>query len=124
MSPVLSSNLHGAAERAALRRALQYSAGSLLLIGALIAYCELGSLVRGLPPAGLRSSVPWALQVALPWIVIGAAFGRLRSRLLGNGVAVIRSGLWIAAVVFGIAAFALLGETAVRALTGAVDVLA
>ena len=124
MSSVPGSGPYRAAERVALRRALPYAAGSVLLIGALIAYCELGSLVRGLPPAGLRSSAPWALQTALPWIVIGAIFGPLRSRLPSNGGDVIRSGLWIAAVVLGIAAFALLGETLVRALTGAADIFA
>jgi hypothetical protein len=76
-----------------------------------------GIAARG--PAELR---PWALQTALPWIVIGAVFGWLRSRIPGNGGDVIRSGLSIAAVVFGIAAFALLGEPLVRALTGAADV--
>jgi len=124
MSSALGSDLHRADDRVMLRRILQYSIGSLLFVAVLIAYCELGSVLRGLPPAGLRSSGPWALQVALPWIIIGIAMGALSSHVAGNRAATIRSGLWICAVVFGMAAFALLGETFVRALTGAPDVFA
>ncbi len=116
--------LHQAADRVTPRRALQYVIASLLFVTALIAYCELGSVARGLPSPGLRSSGPWALQVAVPWIIIGAVVGGLFSRVVGNKAAVIRSSLWIAAAVFGIAAFALAGETLLRAIAGTPDLFA
>jgi hypothetical protein len=106
------------------RRALQYAIASLLFITALIAYCVLGSVLRGLPPPSLRSAGSWALQVAVPWILIGAVVGGLSSRVAGNRTALIRSSLWIAAAILGIAAFALLGEASLRAIAGAPDLFA
>jgi DNA-binding LytR/AlgR family response regulator len=103
---------------------LRFGIGSVLFVAALIAYCELGSVLRGLPPAGLQSSAPWALQVAIPWIIIGAAVGGLSSRLSANRAALIRTALWIGAAVFGIAALALLGETLLRAVSGVPDLFA
>ena len=111
-------------DRVTLRRSLQYAIGSLLFVIALIIYCELGSVLRGLHSPGLRSSGPWALQVAVPWIIIGAIVGVLTSRVAVNRAAMIRSSLWMAAAVLGIAAFALAGETLLRAIAGAPDLFA
>jgi hypothetical protein len=105
-------------------RTLPYAIGSLLFITSLIFYCELGSVFRGLPSPGLQTSGPWALQVAVPWIIIGAVAVGLGSRIAGDGAALIRSGLWIGGAVLGIAALALLGETLLRAVSGVTDLFA
>jgi LytTr DNA-binding domain len=55
--------------------------GSAALIAALIAYCELCSLVYGEPAVGLRTSWVWALQASAGWIIVGAALGAFGERL-------------------------------------------
>ena len=62
-------------------RAPAWLLGYVAVLGALVAYCELCTIVNGLPPPGLDVSGAWALQVSSGWIVVGAAIGAFGSRL-------------------------------------------
>ncbi len=94
----------------ASRRPIRYAIGSFAVLLLLIGYCELCSVVRGLPAPGLRISGSWALQVWLPWLVIGATFGTFGQRIADHRIAHIYPRAVMAAVIAGVAAFAVSSE--------------
>ena len=89
-----------------LRRFVRYAfrsvAGMLLLIG----YCELCSVIKGVPSPGLLISGSWALQVTLPWLIIGATFGTFGQRIVDHRLARTYLRAAMAAVIASVAAFA------------------
>jgi DNA-binding LytR/AlgR family response regulator len=94
----------------ASRRLLRYVLISFMGLLLLVGYCELCSLVRGMPAPGLRISGSWALQVWLPWLVIGATFGTFGQRIADHRVAYTHPRASIAAVIIGAGAFAVSSE--------------
>lgn len=100
------------------RRVYRYALSGVALVFALIAYCELCSVIVGMPPPGLRISAPWALQVALPWIAIGSAFGMYADRMAASRIASSYPRTLIAAVILTGAAVALGLEALLMELRG------
>lgn len=92
--------------------------GSVLLFAALAAYCEVCTVIAGLPRPGIAVSAPWALQITAGWAIVGAVLGTYGERLIQ--VRVVRA--WplssAAIAVFAIAAFALASEMAIAAVRG------
>ena len=92
--------------------------GSLILFVALAVYCEVCTILAGLPRAGIAGSAPWALQITVGWAIIGAVLATYGERV-GESRAVrawpIVSG---AIAVLTIAAFALASEMAIAVLRG------
>jgi hypothetical protein len=108
----LANSLFGA------RRALRLVLGNVALVGVLVAYCELCSVLNGTPAPGLCISVPWAIQVSLGWIIIGASLGTLGERVVTMRYASSHPRAFILAAVLAIAAFAVLCEMMLVELTG------
>lgn len=104
--------------------------GSCALLLALIAYCELCSLVHGEPTVGARISAVWALQAGGGWIGVGAAFALFGDRVAGSQFGRKRACALAALVVIGGAAGAVLTEAWIAyalegaPLTGASDSIA
>ena len=94
----------------ASRRLLRYVLISCTALLLLVGYCELCSLIRGLPAPGLRISGSWALQVWLPWLVIGATFGTFGQRIADHRIAYTHPRTLIAAVIIGAGAFGVSSE--------------
>jgi hypothetical protein len=101
-----------------LRGLLGYFLVSLVLVVSLIAYCELCSVIMGLPAPGLLITAPWALQVSLPWMVVGAVFGTFGRRVAESRSASTHPRILIATVIVGVGVFALLFETLLAVLRG------
>lgn len=81
-----------------------------ILASALIAWCELHSLVTGMRLPGLHVSGPWALQVSTGWIVAAAALSLLGPRLAGSASGRAHPYAAITVGIVIIAAFTLLCE--------------
>lgn len=92
------------------RRLLRYAIGSFAALALLIGYCELCSVVRGLPSPGLKISGSWALQVWLPWLVIGATFGTVGQHIVDHRLARTYPRTTMVAVIVSVAAFAVSAE--------------
>jgi DNA-binding LytR/AlgR family response regulator len=92
------------------RRLMRYALGSFAALLLLIAYCELCSVVRGLPSPGLKISGSWALHVWLPWLVIGATFGTFGQRIVEHRIAHAHPRLVMAVVIASVGAFAVSAE--------------
>jgi LytTr DNA-binding domain len=81
------------------------------LIGALITYCELCSVVTGAPLAGIAVSAPWALRVSVGWILVGTVFAAFGRRIADSRLASDHPAATILGSTFGIAILALSFET-------------
>ena len=99
-----------------MRRALRL--GSLALIPVLVAYCELCSIVDGLPAPGLGVSGPWAVQVSIGWLLAGAFLGTFGERLAETRMALLWPRAAMLSAVLVIAAFALSCEMLLLSLRG------
>jgi hypothetical protein len=108
-----ASFLHSISHRQVGRALL----GSIGLIAALAAYCELCSLVNGYAAPGLDVSVPWAVQVSLGWIVVGVVFGTLAPRLADSVIALTHPRVMIAASILAISAFTMSCEALLVGMT-------
>ena len=99
--------------------------GSVILFAALAAYCEVCTVLAGLPPAGIAVTGSWALQITVGWAIVGAFVTTYGARLADTRLVrtwPIASGT---VAVLAIAAFALACEVAIAFLRGdALDVLA
>lgn len=96
--------------RLASRRPVRYAIVSFAVLLLLIGYCELCSALRGLPAPGLRISGSWALQVWLPWLVIGATFGTFGHRIADHRIAHTYPRTVMTVVIVGVTAFAVSSE--------------
>jgi DNA-binding LytR/AlgR family response regulator len=94
----------------ASRRLVRYAIGSFAALLLLIAYCELCSVVRGLPAPGLKISGAWALQLWVPWLVIGTAFGIFGQRIVDLRIAHSHPRAVMAIVIASVATFAASAE--------------
>lgn len=92
--------------------------GSLGLIAALAGYCELCSLANGLPAPGLSVSGPWALQIALGWILVGAALPTLGPRIANSRFALAHPYVSTAGSILAITVIPLSCETLLAMLSG------
>ncbi len=97
-------------ERVESRRLVRYAIGSFAALLLLIGYCELCSAIRGLPAPGLEISGSWALQVWLPWLVIGAIMGSVGRRIADHRIAHRYPRGVMALVIGSVAAFAVSSE--------------
>ncbi|MGH8175388.1 MAG: LytR/AlgR family response regulator transcription factor [Steroidobacter sp.] len=95
------------------RRACRWLLGSAALVVALAVYCELCSVVTGIPSPGLGISAVWALRVSIGWIAVGAAFAVFGPRIAQSKFATANPRTLIAIVVFAVAAFTLLCEASI-----------
>ena len=55
--------------------------GSVILFAALAAYCEVCTVLAGLPRPGIAVSGSWALQIAMGWAIVGGCLGRYGARV-------------------------------------------
>jgi hypothetical protein len=98
--------------------------GSLILFTALNLYCEVCTVLGGLPPAGLAVTGSWALQITIGWAIVGAVLTTYGAWLADTHLVrtwPIASGT---AAVLAIAVFTLGCEAAIALLRGEVpDVL-
>jgi hypothetical protein len=99
--------------------------GSVILFAALALYCEVCTVLAGLPPAGIAVTGSWALQITVGWAIVGALITTYGARVADMRLVrawPIASG---AVAVVGIAAFALASESVIAFLRGdAPEVLA
>jgi hypothetical protein len=98
--------------------------GSVILFAALTLYCEVCTVLMGLPPAGIVVTGSWALQITVGWAVVGALLTTYGARLAD--MRLVRT--WPIAsgtlAMLAIAAFTLASEVAIAFLRGeALDVL-
>ena len=103
---------------AGMRRLTRYALASGGLVLLLISYCELCSLVRGLPAPGLSISAPWAFQVSIPWIAVGTAFALFANRIADGRLASLYPRAVLGAVILAGAASALVLEALLMKLLG------
>jgi hypothetical protein len=92
--------------------------GSVILFGALAVYCEVCTLLAGLPPAGIAVSGSWALQITVGWAIVGALVTTYGARVSDMRLVrtwPIASGV---AAVLAIAAFTLASEAVIAFLRG------
>jgi DNA-binding LytR/AlgR family response regulator len=108
-----------AVDARALRTWLAASAG---LIAALIAYCELHSVVTDSSLPGWRISLPWALRVASGWVVVGALFTAFGAKLVRSKAVAHRPRLYFTVAVLATSALVLGCETAARMWSDESDV--
>jgi hypothetical protein len=92
--------------------------GSVLLFAALAAYCELCTLLAGLPRAGIGVSALWALQITVGWAIVGAFLATYGARLAEAPVVRARPILSGAVAVLAISTFALTSEIIIATLRG------
>lgn len=92
--------------------------GSLILFIALAMYCEVCTVLAGLPRPGIATSAPWALQITVGWAIVAAVLATYGGRFAESRLVrawPIGSGT-IAVLV--IAAFALASEAVIASLRG------
>jgi DNA-binding LytR/AlgR family response regulator len=92
--------------------------GSVLLFAALAAYCELCTLLAGLPRAGIGVSALWALQITVGWAIVGAFLATYGARLAQAPVVRARPIVSGAVAVLAISTFALTSEIIIASLRG------
>jgi hypothetical protein len=92
--------------------------GSLILFVALVAYCEVCTVLAGEAPPGVAVSGSWALQVSIGWAIVGAFLGSFGASITANTF--VRQWPVLSAVlgVLAIAAFTLLCELPIAQLRG------
>jgi hypothetical protein len=92
--------------------------GSVILFAALVAYCEVCTVLAALPRGGIAASSTWALQITVGWAFIGAFFATYGARI--TDARLVRA--WPLAsgtlAVLAIAGFALICETVMAWLSG------
>lgn len=91
---------------------------SLILFVALAIYCEVCTVLAGLPPPGIATSAPWALQITVGWAIVGAVLATHGERLVGSRL--VRTWpIWSGTIaVVAIAAFALASEMIIAFVRG------
>jgi hypothetical protein len=92
--------------------------GSVMLFAALAAYCEMCTVLAGLPRPGIAVSGSWALQIALGWAIVGGGIGRYGTRIADAPWVRARPATSIAIAVLAIAAFTLGIELGIAFLRG------
>lgn len=92
--------------------------GSVILFAALGAYCEVCTVLAGLPRPGIAVSGSWALQIALGWAIVGGFLGRYGARAAGAPWVRARPAASMAIAVLAIAAFTLGLELGITFLRG------
>lgn len=91
---------------------------SVILFSALAAYCEVCTVLAGLPRPGIAVSGSWALQIAIGWAIVGGFLGRYGARVAGAPFVRARPAASIVIAVLAIAAFILGIEWAITSLRG------
>jgi hypothetical protein len=92
--------------------------GSVMLFAALAAYCEVCTVLAGLPRPGIAVSGSWALQIAIGWAIVGGVLGRYGACVTGAPWVRARPAASMAIAVLGIAAFTLGVEWGIKFLRG------
>ena len=92
--------------------------GSVMLFAALALYCEVCTVLAGLPRPGIAVSGSWALQIAIGWAIVGGLLGRYGARVAGTPFVRARPAASIAIAVLAVAAFTLGIERSITSLRG------
>ncbi len=92
--------------------------GSVILFAALAAYCEVCTVLAGLPRPGIVVSGSWALQIAIGWAIVGGFLGKCGARVAGAPWIRARPATSMAIAALAIAAFTLAVEWGITFLRG------
>jgi len=92
--------------------------GSVILFAALVGYCEVCTVLAGLPRPGIAVSGSWALQIAMGWAIVGGCIGRYGARVADAPWVRARPAASMAIAVLAIAAFTLAIELGISFLRG------
>lgn len=92
--------------------------GSLILFVALAVYCEVCTVLAGMPRPGIAVSGAWALQISVGWAVVGALLGTFGARVADANPVRRRPVAAITIAVLAIAAFTLACELVVAQVSG------
>jgi hypothetical protein len=92
--------------------------GSVMLFAALAGYCEVCTVLAGLPRPGIAVSGSWALQIAIGWAIVGGFLGRYGARVAGVPWVRARPAASMAIAVLAIAACTLGLELGITFLRG------
>lgn len=92
--------------------------GSAILFAALAAYCEVCTVLAGLPRPGIAVSGSWALQIAIGWAIVGGCLGRYGARVADAPWVRATPAASMAIAVLAIAAFTVGVELGITLLLG------